>query len=158
MRFFTRERFDALQALDASLVEDASLSEAEFNQALSQSEWGRASREYRDHLQAASGGMPEDAKRLAALDLHDYQLLAVSHTETDAVFRLGSPWKRPRFTGGYALSFSGVAECVMPQDSIGQFLVEHEVLSNPAGGFDFCSLLDRTESCVRFGRVEIRDW
>jgi hypothetical protein len=149
MRFFTREKFDALQRYDPHV------SDAEFDEWLSQTDWRAAARDYQDYSHAFLECASPVVARLVTLKLHDFKVLEFKGDGGRIQIVLGSPWQRPRFSSGYALYFEGVL--LSHSQPTGEGVIVHEVIAD-GDQFIFCALLDKTELRIRFRQLTISDW
>jgi len=139
MKFFTRERYDAIQ-------HDSRKAERDWNQAV---------HDYAKHVDKIRAQLPASACQLLDLTLHDGTVSSVDHPDP-AVVRIvvdasRNPWG-PR--GIFALTFSGLNAATFHGPTIGDWWLYEEIHLSEAG-LGLHVLLRRSELVVDAAAVTI---
>jgi hypothetical protein len=139
MKFFTRERYDAVQR-DSRRAER---------------EWDQASHDYSKHVEQIRAQLPTSAHGLLELTLHDGTVGSVEHP-APGILRIvvdasGNPWG-PR--GIFALTFAGLNEATFREPAIGDWWLYEEIHLSDAG-LGLHVLLRRSEMIVDAAAVTI---
>ena len=139
MRYFTRERYEAVQT--RSRAADRA--------------WERAVREYSESLRLVQGRLPTAAVALTEETFHDAIVEAVERP-TSSVVRVvlnaeHNPWG---YRGRLALRFEGVVTANFREPNVGDWWLYEEVHVDPAG-FAYSVLLRESELYVQASGVEI---
>ena len=140
MKFFTRERYEAMQ-------HDSRRAERE---------WERAGREYTRQLELVRQRLPESARKLCDLTLHDGIVERIERPAQDTVRLIvnasNNPWG-PR--GRFDLQFLGVNPLTFREPAVRDcWLYEEMHLSD--SGFALHVLLHKSEMIVEASSVTVR--
>lgn len=129
MKHFTRERYEACQHPDETVVAD----------------WEAQIALYRQHLDAIRGKLPASSLPLCDLTLHDGVVEALHRDRPDEVRLVvdasNNPWGP---TGRYELRFSGVRDLTVTGPIVGDNWLYEEIHLDDAG-FAYHVLLWRSE-------------
>ncbi len=141
MKYFTRKRHQAIQKDSRTAERD----------------WKKAGGDYHQHLRTIRTELPDSARQLCELTLHDGVVRSVRRAGTSKVLVVvdatNNPWG-PR--GRFELVFTGVKTFTMRGSVVGDWWLYEEVYLSRAG-FALHVLLQRSSLVVAASGFSIRE-